>query len=107
MRVRRQLAPFEDRQPPRIIGSPNAHMIRHDVEQELQIMVRQRVREADESFLAAEFRIDLCRIDAVIAMGRARASLENRRRIDVANPKLREIGNDRARLIEIEIFVEL
>ena len=75
--------------------------------QQLQSVLRQPIGEADECFLAAEFRIDPGRIDTVVAVRRSRPREKDRRRIDMADAELGEIGHDRARLVEAEVFVEL
>ncbi len=104
---RRQGAPFEHREPPRIVGAADAHVVGHDVEQELQPVALQHVAEADEGLLAAELRVDLAVVDDVVAVHRARPRLVDRRGVDVADAELGEIRDDLGRVVEGEVLVEL
>ena len=73
IRERRKLAPFEHRQPPGIVGAPDAHVVRHDVEQELKAVRLDIGRKALESIEAAKLGIDFRRIDGVVSVRRARS----------------------------------
>ena len=67
----------------------------------------QRIREALERFLAAEFRVDRVVVGDVVAVGRARPRLLDRRGVDVADPELGQIRQDRFGIREGEALVEL
>jgi hypothetical protein len=73
----REATPFQHGEPPRIVGAADAHVVGHDVEQKLQAGAVQRLREANETLLAAELRVDRRVVDDVVAMGRARPRLLN------------------------------
>ena len=106
-RVGRELAPFERRQPGRVVGAADAHVVRHDVEDEAEAVLPQRVGETVERRLAAELRVDRAMVDDVVAVGRARPRPVDRRGVDMADPEPREIRHDRCRVVEGEVLVEL
>ena len=103
----RERPPFQHREPPRVVGAADAHVVGHDVEEELQPVCVQRVGEADEVALAAEFRVDPAMVHDVVAVGRAGPRLLERRGVDVADPERGEIRDDPFRVGEGEVLVEL
>ena len=103
----RELPPFDHREPPRIVGAADAHMVGHDVEDQAETFLLQRLREPKKAFFPAEFRIDPHVVDDVVAMGRARPRCLDRRGIDMADAELGQIGQDRDRVVEGEAGMEL
>ena len=104
---RRQLAPFQHRQPPWVVGAADAHMVRHDVEHEAEAVRAERVGETVEPVLATELRVDGRVVDDVVSVRRAGPRLVDRRGIDVADAQSLQIGRDRGGVVEREILVEL
>ncbi len=105
--VGRELPPFDDREPPGVVGAADAHMVGDDVEDQTETVLFQRVREAQEALLATQFRIDPGVVDDVVAMGRARPRCLHGRGIDMADAEPCEIGQDRDRIVEGEAGMEL
>ena len=68
---------------------------------------RERVGQARESFLAAEFGIEPVVIDDVVAMRAAGARLQERRGIEMADAERAQIGHECGGLVEAEIRGEL
>ncbi len=54
----------------------NAHMVRHEIENEPDIRAIERSREPPKRLLAAEFGVERIVVDHVIAVPAARARLE-------------------------------
>ena len=88
-RIGRGLAPFENIEPPRIVGTPDRHMVGHDVEDEAHAMLLQRRDKRGEFRLAADLRVEPVVIDDVVAVRRSRPRFHQWRRVDVADPELR------------------
>jgi hypothetical protein len=107
IRMGRQPPPFEHGEPPGVVLAAHAHVVGHDVEQELEPMGLQGLREAAEALLAPEFRIDGGVIDDVVAVHGAGGGRLDRRGIGVADAEARQIGRDPRRIVEGEVLVEL
>src|ERR1700754_678599 len=85
----------------------HADMVRHEIEDQAEIVLLQRLAQSFKAGLAAEFRIEPGVIDDVVAMGAALACLQERRGIDVADSQTLQIGADRRGCVEIELRSEL
>jgi hypothetical protein len=103
----RELPPLQHREPPAVVGAADAHVVRHDVEDEAQAVLAERIGQAQESLLAAELQIDRRMVDDVVAVGGAGPRLVDRRGVEMADPEPREIRNDLRRVVEGEVLVEL
>ena len=67
--MRRTLAPFEHVEPPGIVGIVDAHVVRHEIEDEADVGRGERGAQLAQSLLAAELGIERTVIDDVVAMG--------------------------------------
>ena len=105
--VRRRLTPFEHAQPPRIVGEMHADMVRHEVQDQADIVLLQFGREALETFFTAQLGIELGVVDDVVAVRAAGTRLQERRGIQVRDAQRFEIGHDGSGVIEGEIAGEL
>jgi len=105
--MRRVLAPFQHVEPPVIVGLADAHVVRHEVENEAEVVRSQRIAHARESLVAAQFGIEAVVIDDVVTVGAAGACFQKRRSIEMADAERLEIGSERGGVIEGEILGEL
>src|SRR5258708_37668410 len=94
-------SPFQDVEPPWIVGIVNAHVVGHEIEDEPDIRRSERSGQVPKCILAAEFRVERIEVDHVIAMRTDRTSLEKRESIKMTNAKSIEILHQRSRLIEL------
>ena len=85
----------------------HADMNGHEVEDQAEIMLFERLAQSFEAGVAAEFGIQPAVIDDVIAVGRALARLHERRGIEMRDAERLQIGNDFGGLVEIEIRGQL
>ena len=106
-RIGRKFAPFENIEPPGIVGAAHCHMVRHDIEDEPHALRLQGGGERSKFALRADLRVQPVVIDDVVAMSRAGARFHQRRGIDVADAEPREIGNQRGGVAEGEALVKL
>jgi hypothetical protein len=83
------------------------HVVRHEIQDQPEIGVGERLRHARKPLLAAEFRIELAMIDDVIAMRAASAGLEEWRGVKMADAKIAKIGREPRGVIEAEILGQL
>src|SRR5258708_32490369 len=90
---RRALAPFENVEPPGIVGAADGHVVGDEVEDEAHIVAMQRIDECSEIFLAAKLGIKSVMVSYVVTVGRAWARLHDRRSVDMADPGLGRVGN--------------
>src|ERR671916_115399 len=65
------------------------------------------IRQTAEAILAAELRVDAGVVHDVVTVDRARAGRVDRRRIEMADPELRQVRDDPHRIVEGEVLVEL
>src|SRR5262249_51499441 len=100
-------SPFQDVEPPRIVGIVNAHVVRHEIENEPNVRRIERSGQAPKRILAAELRVERIVVDHVISVRAARARLEERGSIEMADAKGLEIRHQRGRSVEAEIRGEL
>ena len=85
----------------------HADMIGHEIENQAEIVLLQRLAQPLEAGIAAELRIDLGVIDDVVAVGAALARLHEGRGIEMGDAERLQIGNDGSGGVEIEIRREL
>ena len=74
-RIGRKFAPFENIEPPGIVGAAHCHMVRHDIEDEPHPLRLNGGGERSKFALRAGLRVQPVVIDDVIAVGRAGARL--------------------------------
>src|SRR5205085_5941253 len=106
-RIGRRLTPFENIEPPRIVGTPDRHMVWHDVENEAHAMRLQRCDKRAEFRFAPDLRVKPVVIDDVVAMRRAGPRLHQWRRVDVTDPEPGQIGHERGSVAKREALMEL
>ena len=68
-RVRRGRAPFQHVEPPWIVGEMHADMVGHEIEDQAEIMLLQRLAQPLKAGLAAKLGIEFGVIDDVVAVG--------------------------------------
>ena len=100
-------SPFQDVEPPRIVGIVNAHVVGHEIEDEPDIRRSERSGQAPKRILAAELGVERIVVDHVISVQAARTRLEERGSIEMADAKRLEIRHQRGRLVEAEVRSEL
>ena len=103
----RGLAPFQDIEPPGIVGTADPHVVRHDVEDEAHAVFVQRRDQRVEIGLAADLRIEPAVVDDVVAVRRAGPRLHQRRGVKVADAEPGEIRHQRRGVAKREVLVEL
>src|SRR4051794_33582600 len=101
--MRRRRPPFQHVEPPWIVGKMYPDMVGHEIEDQSQIVLLQRGAQPCKAGLTAEFGIELCVIDDVIAMAAALARLHERRGIDMRDAECLEIRHDGSGRIEVKI----
>ena len=107
VRVDRGLSVLEYIHPPRVVGSHDADVIRHDVEDVAHAMRAQLRHEPIEILTTADLRIEGVVIDDVIAVCTACARAEIGRAVDVTDTQGGEVGDDRRQVVEGEAGIEL
>src|SRR6516225_3024645 len=103
----RFLTPFEHIQPPGVVISTHAHMVRHEIEDQAHTMPMQRVDQCLEIRLAADLWVELVVVDDVIAMRRTGARLHDRRGVNMTDAECREIRNKAGCVAKREMAVKL
>ena len=81
----------------------DAHVVRHEIKNEAHVGARQRCGEPRESFLAAKLGIEHVVVDDVVAVRRAGACLQERRRVEMADAERLQIRHDRGGFVEAEL----
>ena len=99
-------AVFENVHPPGVFAS-HRHVIGNDIDNQTHPVCLERRDQFAERILAAEFVIDARMIHHIITMRGAASRGENRRSVDMTDAEPREIGNDRASVLEGEFLTEL
>jgi len=82
-------------------------MVRHEIEDQAEIMALQRRAQAGEASLAAEFGIESTMVDDIVAMGRPSARLHQRRGVEMGDAERSEVRYDLGGLVEVETGGEL
>ncbi|MNH03433.1 hypothetical protein D3C79_626960 [compost metagenome] len=105
--IRAASSPGQQALPPRVVGTAHGHVVGHGVEDQPHAVLAQGADQALQRRLAAQLRVDLGRVDHVVAVARAGAGLEDRRGVQVADAQLGEIRHQRYCLVEGEVTVKL
>ena len=105
--MRRPLAPFQHVEPPCIVGMADAHVVRHEIEDQPEAVRLERGAHPRKAFGTAEFGIELLVVDDVVAMRAARPRFQEWRRIEVGDAEFFEIGNERGGIVKSEILRQL
>ncbi|RMS12533.1 hypothetical protein ALP75_203718 [Pseudomonas syringae pv. actinidiae] len=105
--VRAATSPFQQVQPPRVIGAADGHVVGHDVEDQAHAVFAQGRYQAQQGRFAAQLRVDDGRVDHIVAMHGASAGLEQRRRVDVTDAQAGEVGHQWHGVIKGEVFMKL
>ena len=92
--MRRGRSPFQHVEPPGIVGEVHADMVGHEIEDQAEIVLPQRLAETREAGFAAELRIELGVIDDVIAVRAALARLHERRGVEMGDAERLQVGHD-------------
>ena len=95
-------APCQHVEPEAIGGAADAHVVRHDVEDQAEAVRAEGGRHGAEVGLAAELGVEAGRVGDVVAVGAAGARREDRRGVDVADAEVGEVGRERGRVGEAE-----
>ena len=82
----------------------HAHVVGHEIEDEPDVGLRQRLAQSQERFFAAEFRIERVVVDDVVAMRAAGAGLEKGRSIEMADAECLEVRHDARGVVEAEVW---
>jgi hypothetical protein len=67
--------PFQHVEPPGIVGAPNPHVVRHEVDDLAKTVLLQRRDHDAELHLAVQLRVQLAVINDIVAVLGARARL--------------------------------
>ena len=106
-RVQRLRSPFQDVEPPRIVGVPDTHVIGYEIEDQAEVVRLERIGEPREGFIASELGIESFMIDDVIAMRAAGPCFQKGRGVDMRNAEALEIRRDGRRIVKAEILGQL
>ena len=101
-RRRRSLAEREHLPPPSILRSLDRHVVRHDVDDQAEAVRLQCRHEAIEPRGTAEVFAHPGRVDHVVAVLTPRRRCKKRRRVDVAEAEIGQVGSDCCRVVEGE-----
>ncbi len=105
--VRRGRPPFQHVEPPGIIRKMHADMVRHEIQNQPEIVLPQRGAQPLKAGFATEFRIELGMVDDVVPMRAALAGVHEGRGIEMADAERLEIRHHGSRGVEIEIRRQL
>ncbi len=97
----------QDVPPPRVLRPGNGHVIRHDVENLPQVVLRELGGHARMRFASAEVHVHRRVIDDVVAVRASLPCLQIRRRVHVADAELGEVRCDFGGAIEPETGMQL
>jgi hypothetical protein len=89
------------------LSAPNTHVVGHQVEQQPQVECTRGACEADEAGHAAQFGVDLRRVDDIVAVQAAGARTGDRRTVDMAHAQPLQVGQHGTRRVEVEALVQL
>ena len=82
-------------------------MVRHDIQDQANLRVSQRLHHPIKPFAVPDGRVDLVRIGNIIAMGGAGGRRKYRRGVKMADTEPLKIGGQRRRAIEGHAVTEL
>ena len=106
-RRRRAARVLEHVLPVAIFRRGDAHVVRHHVHEQAHAARAQRGRQRVEILVGADLRVQARRIDDVVAVQAARARGQKRRGVDVGDAERVEIGDQRRRVAQREVAIEL
>ena len=92
--------------PPAIVFR-GGHVVRHEVEQDAEMLGASRCDETLPGGLAAEIRANATRIGHVVAMHAARVCLQARGEVYVTHAELGEVGKNPLRILQREARMQL
>ena len=101
--MRRGGTPFQHVEPPWIIRKMHADMVRHEIQDQSEIVVPQRGAQSLEAGFAAELRVELGVVGDVIAMRAALAGAHEGRGIEMGDAERLQVRHHGSRSIKIEI----
>ena len=99
-------APEQDILPPGV-AAIHGHMIGHYIQDQAHVVLPQGLGKASQRGLSAQLRIDAGGVDDVIAMGGARARLQQWRGVDMADTQAGEIAHQRGGIVQGETGMKL
>ena len=105
--VGRLRAPLEHVEPERVVGAADAHVIRHEIDEQLQICARERRDHRIELNRQPELRVQRVVRHDVVAVHAAGPRLQDRRRVDVRDAEPSQVRCQRRRSREAELGIEL
>src|SRR5262249_60209258 len=85
----------------------DAHVVRHEIENEPHIRTGESSGKASKCLLAGEFGIERIMVDDVVAVRAARSCLQEGRSIKVADAECLEVRPERGGVVEAELGREL
>ena len=97
----------EDIEPPGVPAAGDPHVIRHDVDEEAQAVVPERLCEAAEGCLAPQLSAKAAVVRHIVAMRAIRAGFEKGRNVAVAYAERCEVRYQGCHVIEGQIRTEL
>ncbi len=103
----REATVLEDVHPPAVARLGDSHMVGDDVEKLPHPVISQRRREARELGFAPEVRAQAAVVGDIVAMRAPGACLKERGSVQIRDPQGVEVRNDRCRVLEAEMTVEL
>jgi hypothetical protein len=105
-----RLAPLAQHTPPRLVGRfrlRDAGVVGHDVKDDPEAGGFACLPQPHQGCFAAELRIDRLMIGDVIPVLAPGGGGEPRRAVEKRNPEIREVGDDRGRVVEPELRGQL
>jgi len=106
-RVGRGWPIFQHILPPAVVGTVDAHVVGHDVEDQPHAVAAQRRGEAPEVLLAADLRIEGVVIDGVVAVAASGPRFQAGRQIAMADAEFGQVRDHLRCLCQREVVVEL
>ena len=106
-RVSRLRAPLEHVEPQWIVGSADAHVVRHEIEKDLEAGARERSDHGVELRRRAELGVQRIVRDDVVAVRAAGPRLQDRRRVNMRDAEPPQIRCQRRRGREPQLRVQL
>ena len=106
-RARRIRSPLQYVEPPHVIGTAHAHMVRNEVENLAEAVRLQRVDHRPEIVLAAELGIERVVVHDIVAVGAPGPRLQIRRRVQMTDPERGQIRRQPGGCRESEILRQL
>jgi hypothetical protein len=96
-------SPFQDIEPPRIVGVVNAHVIGNEIENEAHIGGCESIAQALKRLVAPELGIERIVLDHVVSVRAPGAGLEKWRGVEVADADSLQVGHELGCVVKSEI----